>query len=468
MPSLGASPAREFFTMPFRKKKMYTINPPDDLHSVTYLGNVLTIMGKGEQSIEKPLALIWKAYCSKSQRHELAMKLLVTRSGLKAETKLQGLTEYWAHRITFCCAPPEYPKLFCWVYKHDGKKMKPELRCHAVLCRKASEPAQIAERLQDYLASALQEYKREKRCIEKARKVSAQAGGHQLGPRRKLLLQSGSLNFRPPVSRSKSAPRLGSIDEEDEIEEPHGSGMQDYEYEETFEDEETASESASIAYPDHRATPLGGGLPMDPSLYDDEDDEDFQNGESSSPGSPASSISSFKRQLSMSSASKRRHASQPPLLALRLGDLVLNDDDNEDDEEEEMEPSASGTDAAQAPSSSSCASSDDGFASSCQSGDLDNLHRNQRASLRRRLKALTEPDSISDESGYHEAANMTSAATTSSTPKAGTSPRSSQNGDFSDVDDPDDDFDAAAITAQRLLTGTTTIDLEPNVQITAL
>lgn len=37
-----------------------------------------------------------------------------------------------------------------------------------------------------------------------------------MGPRRKILLQTGSLNFRTPINRSKSAPRLGSIDEEDE------------------------------------------------------------------------------------------------------------------------------------------------------------------------------------------------------------------------------------------------------------
>lgn len=37
-----------------------------------------------------------------------------------------------------------------------------------------------------------------------------------MGPRRKILLQTGSLNFRTPINRSRSAPRLGSIDEEDE------------------------------------------------------------------------------------------------------------------------------------------------------------------------------------------------------------------------------------------------------------
>ncbi|PIO68633.1 hypothetical protein TELCIR_09568 [Teladorsagia circumcincta] len=34
-----------------------------------------------------------------------------------------------------------------------------------------------------------------------------------------MMLHSGSLNFRPPVCRSKSAPRLGSIDEEQEEDE---------------------------------------------------------------------------------------------------------------------------------------------------------------------------------------------------------------------------------------------------------
>lgn len=57
------------------------------------------------------------------------------------------------------------------------------------------------------------EYKREKLTIEKIRKNSLNG---QMGPRRKILLQSGSLNFRTPINRSRSAPRLGSINEEDE------------------------------------------------------------------------------------------------------------------------------------------------------------------------------------------------------------------------------------------------------------
>lgn len=74
--------------------------------------------------------------------------------------------------------------------------------------------------------------------MEKARK-SVTGGNGELLPRRKLLLQTGALNFRPPVNRSKSAPRLGSIDEEDEHEEPEsgrlqdpGASVSDYEFDE--------------------------------------------------------------------------------------------------------------------------------------------------------------------------------------------------------------------------------------------
>ncbi|KAM3727493.1 Uncharacterized protein ACO02O_04152 [Dirofilaria immitis] len=206
----------QFLTFPFRRRrKHYTINPPDDTYHVIYLGNVLTIIAKGEECLEKPLSLIWHTYCNR-QRAQLPMKLTVTRSGLKAETKQQGMTEYWSHRITYCLAPSNFPRVFCWVYKHEGKKMKPELRCHAALCKKLSDPYKIAQTLEYYLRAALQEYRREKLCRQNARINALIIGQPSTGPKRKLLLQTGSLNFRPPIGRSRSAPRLFAIDEENE------------------------------------------------------------------------------------------------------------------------------------------------------------------------------------------------------------------------------------------------------------
>lgn len=72
------------------------------------------------------------------------MRLKVCPSGLKATTRQHGLTEYWAHRITFCVAPRTYPKVFCWIYRHEGRKLKHELRCHAVICSKEVQSQDIA------------------------------------------------------------------------------------------------------------------------------------------------------------------------------------------------------------------------------------------------------------------------------------------------------------------------------------
>ena len=137
----------------------------------------------------------------------------------------------------------------------------------------------------------------------------------------------------------------------------------------------------------------GGGS----SDIEEEDDEEDENG--------FMRPLRFQRQCSMNSATKRRHQSMPhttELLASNFQNscqISADEDDNEDDDGDEH---PSGSELPPQIPTSSCASSDDGFASSYQSGDLEQLHQNQRASLRRRIKALKEPDSISDESGYHE------------------------------------------------------------------
>jgi len=60
----------------------------------------------------------------------LDMEMTVCNSGLKVITKEQGLTEYRAHRITYSVCPEQYPKLFVWVYKHEGKKLKVTLHIY--------------------------------------------------------------------------------------------------------------------------------------------------------------------------------------------------------------------------------------------------------------------------------------------------------------------------------------------------
>uniref|UniRef100_T1J458 PID domain-containing protein n=1 Tax=Strigamia maritima TaxID=126957 RepID=T1J458_STRMM len=199
----------------FWKKRSVTITEYDPTFKALYLGNVVTTWAKGEGCADKPLATLWDNYCHSTKTYS-SMKVTVTNAGLKAVTKEHGLTEYWANRITFCAAHKNYPKVFCWVYRHEGKKLKQELRCHAVLCTKEENARNMAALLNDKLTQALQEFRREKFCRQKARLSLANCVYDNPSlPRRKILLSTGSANYRPPLERSKSAPKLMAIEEEE-------------------------------------------------------------------------------------------------------------------------------------------------------------------------------------------------------------------------------------------------------------
>ncbi|CAG0906759.1 unnamed protein product, partial [Cyprideis torosa] len=110
---------------------------------------------RGDGCVEKPLATLWKNYQA-STRSEVRMNLTVCNSGLKASTREHGLTEYWANRITYCNIHQAYPRVFCWVYRHEGKKLKQELRCHAVLCRRDDHARDLTKTLNARREQALQ------------------------------------------------------------------------------------------------------------------------------------------------------------------------------------------------------------------------------------------------------------------------------------------------------------------------
>ncbi|XP_059479321.1 protein FAM43A isoform X2 [Neocloeon triangulifer] len=197
----------------FWRRQSATITDYDPTYRVAYLGNVLTGWAKGEGCTEKPVGTLWRNYCS-SSRSDVAMTLTIGAAGLRATTKEHGLTEYWSHRVTYCAAPPSFPRVFCWVYRHEGRRLKQELRCHAVLCSKASVARTIAAQLQARLAEALREFRRDKLCRQQARLSLANAVYAQPSlPKRRIMLSTGATNYRPPLERSKSAPKLGPIDE---------------------------------------------------------------------------------------------------------------------------------------------------------------------------------------------------------------------------------------------------------------
>ncbi|KRZ16054.1 Protein FAM43A [Trichinella pseudospiralis] len=196
----------------FGCRKSFTVNEPDPTYTVVYLGNVPTGIARGDGCVDRPLGVIWRSYCERKKDY-MSMRLVVTNSGLKVTTEKQGLTEYWSHRITFCAVSEKHPRVFCWIYKHEGRRLRPELRCHAALFKRQSQANLVMRSLQERLVLALNDYKRDKIVRQKLRLSCSVAGLPTAVPLRRQLLYTGGQNFRPPMDRSKSAPKLYSIEE---------------------------------------------------------------------------------------------------------------------------------------------------------------------------------------------------------------------------------------------------------------
>ncbi|XP_014230038.1 uncharacterized protein LOC106654613 [Trichogramma pretiosum] len=210
-----------------RHRGNVSITEYDPTYKVAYLGNVLTGWAKGEGCVEKPVSTLWRNYVG-SNRPDVLMRLTVTNGGLTATTKDHGLTEYWAHRVTYCTAPASHPRLFVWVYRHEGRRLRPELRCHAAICSKESTARRLAQILNARLHQALLEFRRDKVSRQNARLSLANAVYENPSlPRRKLLLSTGGSNYRPPLERSKSAPKLSAIEEDAAAEEQEGRAFLD-------------------------------------------------------------------------------------------------------------------------------------------------------------------------------------------------------------------------------------------------
>lgn len=221
------------------RSKSLNISERDPTYKVKYLGNVLTAFMRGDGCVDKPAFILWNNYLS-NPGVGIDMQLTVCVSGLKARTKDLGLTEYRAHRISYCVCHPLYPHLFIWVYRHEGKKMKVELRCHAVLCKSEGLAKAIAVLLHDKLSFALNEFTREKTRRQRARLTLQRANSLPNGgganppstgapPQRTKFLTVGQ-NFKPPSDQSAGAPKLGAISEdlEEEADEGRGGGGRGY------------------------------------------------------------------------------------------------------------------------------------------------------------------------------------------------------------------------------------------------
>lgn len=223
------------------KRKKLHITSEDPTYTVLYLGNATTIQARGDGCTDLAVGKIWSK--SEAGRQGTKMKLTVSAQGIRmVHAEERALRRpghlYLLHRVTYCVADARLPKVFAWVYRHELKHKAVMLRCHAVLVSKPEKAQAMALLLYQTSANALAEFKRLKRRDDARHQQQELVGAHTipLVPLRKLLLH-GPCCYKPPVERSRSAPKLGSITE-DLLGEQQEQELQEEEEEEQEEEEE--------------------------------------------------------------------------------------------------------------------------------------------------------------------------------------------------------------------------------------
>ncbi|XP_060098777.1 protein FAM43A [Heteronotia binoei] len=220
-----------------RRRQKFRVSREAPSYTVLYLGNATTLQAKGEGCTDAAVGRIWAK--SEAGRLGAKMKLTIGPQGLRLapaaapEPRAGGASSssstagpgghlYLLHRVTYCVADPRLPRLFAWVYRHEVKHKAVLLRCHAVLVSKAAKARAMALLLYQTSAAALADFRRLKRRADARRQQLLHAGPDALPPpaplRRLLLLRGSAANaaaaYKPPVERSRSAPRLGAITED--------------------------------------------------------------------------------------------------------------------------------------------------------------------------------------------------------------------------------------------------------------
>ncbi|XP_051554013.1 protein FAM43A-like [Myxocyprinus asiaticus] len=224
-------------TMFKSRKKKFSITSDYPTYTVVYLGNSTTIQSKGEGCMDVAISKIWNK--SEMGRSSTKMHLTISAEGIRMvhsdeKSKKPGHL-YLLHRITYCMADQRLPKIFAWIYRHEMKHKAVMLRCHAVLVSKPEKAKAMALLLYQTSSTALSDFQRLKRR-EDARHQQQILIGEQtvpLVPKRKMINM-----YKPPVERSRSAPKLLSITEDliGEMEEERAMLFDEFLDDDCFED----------------------------------------------------------------------------------------------------------------------------------------------------------------------------------------------------------------------------------------
>lgn len=209
-----------------KRRQTFRVSSEAPTYTVLYLGNATTLQAKGDGCTDGAVGRIWAK--SEAGRHGSKTRLSIGPQGIRLAPP-DGTGQpghlYLLHRVTYCVADPRLPRLFAWVYRHEVKHKAVLLRCHAVLVSKAEKARAMALLLYQTSAAALADFRRLKRRADARRQhlqlqqqqnQAVGAGAVPLVPlRQQLLLPGGAAAcYKPPVERSRSAPKLGCISED--------------------------------------------------------------------------------------------------------------------------------------------------------------------------------------------------------------------------------------------------------------
>uniref|UniRef100_A0A4X2MBD1 Family with sequence similarity 43 member B n=1 Tax=Vombatus ursinus TaxID=29139 RepID=A0A4X2MBD1_VOMUR len=213
------------------RRQKVELNKEDPTYTVWYLGNAVTLHAKGDGCTDDAVGKIW---ARSGPAGGTKMKLTLGPHGIRMQpcerTGGSGARRpahaYLLPRITYCAADRRHPRVFAWVYRHQARHKAVVLRCHAVLLARAHKARALARLLRQTALAAFTDFKRLQRQSD-ARHVRQQhlraaagaaAASVPRAPLRRLL--NAKCAYRPPAAeRGRGAPRLSSIQEEDEEQE---------------------------------------------------------------------------------------------------------------------------------------------------------------------------------------------------------------------------------------------------------
>ncbi|KAB1269205.1 Protein FAM43B [Camelus dromedarius] len=186
------------------RRQKVELNKEDPTYTVWYLGNAVTLHAKGDGCTDDAVGKIW-ARCGPGGGTK--MKLTLGPHGIRMQPcervgsggsgGRRPAHAYLLPRITYCAADGRHPRVFAWVYRHQA-------RPQAVTALAAFSDFKRLQRQSD---------------ARHVRQQHLRAGGAAASvPRAPLrrLLNAKCAYRPPPAERGRGAPRLSSIQEEDE------------------------------------------------------------------------------------------------------------------------------------------------------------------------------------------------------------------------------------------------------------